>query len=171
MPYAIKCRLECVSAEKVLPICINLYQYGGKDIENVESTIDTRLREWIAVIDRDWASLPGETWMFDIARSIQYLTTDIISHLCFGQPLEFVQNQRDMHGFLKTLESRVPIVEQFSVLTELSTTLMKLSQIARLKKAMISSVKDRQGVGKILGVSTCSTFSVSRWFLASGADM
>lgn len=119
----------------------------------MESAIDVRLKEWIHLIDQKWASLPGETKSFDIGRNIQFLTTDIISHLCFGKPLGFVEYQKDMHDFLQTLESRLPIVEQFSVLTEFNTLLVKLANIPWLKRWMIPSAADCSGVGKILGVS------------------
>ena len=98
----------------------------------MEATIDVRIREWIHMIDRNWASLPGESKRFDIGRSIQFLT---------------------MYDFLKTLESRLPIVEQFSVLTELNTLLLKISNIRWLKKNLIPSATDHSGVGRILGVS------------------
>ncbi|MCJ1404234.1 hypothetical protein MMC11_007459 [Xylographa trunciseda] len=127
--------------------------YGGKDIEGVEPAVDVRLREWIDIIDRNWVSGPGETKRFDIARSVQFLTTDIISHLCFGKPLGFVKNEKDMHGFLQTLESRLPIIEHFSVLTELSSLLLKVSNIPFLKRMLIPCATDQSGVGRIIGVS------------------
>ena len=49
---------------------------------------------------------------------MQYVTTDIISDLCFGEPLGFVKNQPGMHGFLNILETRLPVIEHFTVLTE-----------------------------------------------------
>ena len=84
-------------------------QYGGKDVEGMESAIDARLNEWIHLIDQNWASLPGETKSFDIGRSIQFLTTDIISHLCFGKPLGFVKNQKDM---VRLLQPIFPLFKQ-----------------------------------------------------------
>ena len=131
-------------------------QYGGKDVDGMELAINARLREWICVIDQSWVSLPGETKKFDIGRSIQFLTTDVISHLCFGKPLGFVENQRDMHDFLKTLESRLPVVEQFSVLTEFNSLLLTLSNIDWVKKLLIPSAADHSGVGRILGVCRSS---------------
>ena len=118
----------------------------------MESAIDARIREWVGMIDQNWVSLPGETRKFDVGRSIQFLTTDVISHLCFGKPLGFVENQKDMYDFLKTLESRLPVVEQFSVLTELNSLLMTLSRIHWIKKRLIPSATDYSGVGRILGV-------------------
>lgn len=128
------------------------FQYGGKEIVGVELAVDTRMHEWIDLIDQNWTSLPGESKKFEIARNIQFLTIDIISQLCFGEPLGFVKNQKDMHDFLKTLESRLPIVEQFSVLTELSTLLAKLSTFPWIKKILIPSATDTSGVGRIIGV-------------------
>ncbi|KAL6713983.1 hypothetical protein ACLMJK_008477 [Lecanora helva] len=128
--------------------------YGGKDIESMENAIDTRLKEWIYLIDRAWVSGPWETRKFDIGRSIQFLMTDIISHLSFGEPLGFVQHQKDMHDFFRTLETRLRIVEQFSVLTEFNTLLVKLSSIKWLKRKLIPSATDHHGVGRILRVSS-----------------
>ena len=76
----------------------------------------------------------------------------MISDLCFGKPLGFVEHQEDMHDFLQTLESRLPIVEQFSVITEFNTLLVKLSNIKWLKANLIPNAKDRSGVGKVLAV-------------------
>lgn len=127
-------------------------QYTGRDVEGVESCIDTRIQEWIRVIDQNWVSASGETKKYDLGRNIQFLTTDIICDLCFGRPLGFVKHQKDMHDFLKTLESRLPIVEQFSILTEVNTVLRVLSSSAWLKSCLIPSANDHAGVGRILRV-------------------
>lgn len=89
---------------------------------------------------------------FDIARSLQYLTTDIISHLCFGEPFGFVKTHDDVYGFLATLESRLPIVEKFSVVVELSSLLSALSYIPYFEHYVLPQPTDKNGLGKILGV-------------------
>ncbi|KAL1847038.1 hypothetical protein Plec18170_008814 [Paecilomyces lecythidis] len=88
-----------------------------------------------------------------MARSLQYLTTDIISHLCFGDPFGFVKTHGDVYGFLATLESRLPIVENFSVLVELSGLLSMLSYIPYFKHWVLPKPTDEHGLGKILGIS------------------
>ncbi len=152
MCFAISCHLGYDRSHGLLLIRAHKSQYSGKDVEGVEPAINSRLQEWIRLIDQNWASSPGETRKFDIGRSIQFFSTDVISHLCFGKPLGFVENQKDMHDFLKTLESRLPIVEQFSVLTEFNTLLVKLSNIDWIKRRIIPSAADPSGVGRILGV-------------------
>lgn len=130
-------------------------QYSGKDIEGMEDIVNKRFSEWTNYIDQHWTSYPGEIKKFDIARSIQYLTTDLIAHLCFGQPMGFVEKHEDVHGFLKTLESRLPIAEQFSVMVEVFTLLSTLSRIPWIKRLLIPQNTDTSGVGKILGVCFC----------------
>lgn len=130
-------------------------QYSGKDIEGMEDIINKRFSEWTSYIDQHWTSYPGTIKKFDIARSVQYLTTDLISHLCFGQPMGFVENHEDVHSFLKTLESRLPIAEQFSVMVEFFTLLSMLSLIPWIKRLLIPQNTDTSGVGKILGVCSC----------------
>ena len=118
----------------------------------MENIINERFLEWTKYIETHWTSLDQTTKALDIARSIQYLTTDIISHLCFGQPIGFVARHEDVHGFLETLESRLPIAEQFSVFTELFTLLATVTKIPFIKKCLIPQNTDAFGVGRILGV-------------------
>ena len=87
----------------------------------------------------------------EIGRSIQYLVTDMICRLCFGSPFGFVAKHADCYDFLKTLEERLPIVEKFSIFTEVSTLLSFVSYIPWLKR-ILPSATDRNGIGKIIGV-------------------
>ncbi|KAL8770311.1 MAG: hypothetical protein Q9209_003947 [Squamulea sp. 1 TL-2023] len=119
----------------------------------MEAIIDERVLEWIDFIGQHCTSSEEVTKRLDIGRSTQYLTTDIISHLCFGQPIGFVARHEDVHGFLHTLERRLPIAEQFSVVTELFTLLASVTRIPFFKRLMIPQNSDNYGVGKILGIS------------------
>lgn len=106
----------------------------------------------MSYIDKFGLTKTSETIKFDMARSFQYLTTDIISHLCFGDPFGFVKSHGDVYGFIQTLESRLPIVEFFSVLTEATTLLSAVSSIPMIKRRLIPQPTDEDGLGKILGV-------------------
>ena len=123
-------------------------QYSGRDVPEMENVINERFLEWTKYIETHWTSLNTTTKALNIARSIQYLTTDIISHLCFGQPIGFVAGHDDVHGFLETL----PIAEQFSVFTELFTFLATITKIPFIKRYLIPQNTDPSGVGKTLGV-------------------
>ncbi|KAJ9280836.1 hypothetical protein DTO021D3_2306 [Paecilomyces variotii] len=119
--------------------------YNGNDIPSLEPTIDERIHEWLTYIDSFGISTSSSTVKFDIARSLQYLTTDIISHLCFGEPFGFVKTHDDVYGFLATLESRLPIVEKFSVVVELSSLLSALSYIPYFEHYVLPQPTDENG--------------------------
>ena len=118
----------------------------------MEAIIDERFLDWTQYIDEYGISNDDMTQPFDIGRSTQYLTTDIISHLCFGKPIGFVAKHEDVLGFLHTLETRLPIAEQFSVISELFTVISSVTRVPFLKRWMIPQNTDGSGVGRILGV-------------------
>ena len=118
----------------------------------MEAISDDRFLDWIRYLAEHGISNDDVTKIFDIGRSTQYLTSDIISHLCFGQPLGFVAKHEDVHDFRHTLETRLPIAEQFSVISELFTIVASVTRITFLKRRMIPQNTDSFGVGKILGV-------------------
>ena len=121
----------------------------------MEAIIDERFAQWISYLEQRWISSAETSRVFDIGRSVQYLTTDIITHLCFGAPMGFVRKHEDLHGFLQTLESRLPIAERFSVFRELFALLATVTRIPVLKQILIPNRKNAFGVGKILGVCRC----------------
>ena len=94
----------------------------------------------------------GDAKLFDIGRRIQYLAVDIITHLCFGKPLGFVEQDRDVHDFLYTIESQLPIVQHFSVIIEINTIVRSIMSFSWIKKSLARSAKDKTGIGKIMGV-------------------
>lgn len=141
-------------------------QYEGKDTVGAEATINENLVEWIQYIEMNGLSYPGMTTEFDIARSIQWLLFDMICRLCFGHPFGFISKHEDCYDFQKTLEERLPIVEIFAVVTEMSRILRFVSHVPLLKR-VLPSAKDQSGIGKILGVrlrappQRWSSFSIS----------
>ena len=127
-------------------------QYDGKDIEGFEEGIQESLHEWIQYVEKHGVSYPGNSCKeFEIGRSTQYLVTDMICRLCFGKPFGFVASHADCHDFLKTLEERLPIVEKFSIYTEISKLLSLVSYVPWLKH-ILPSADDQNGIGKIIGV-------------------
>jgi hypothetical protein len=127
--------------------------YAGKDIEGLEAAVDERISDFVQRIEKNWISEPGKTKVFDIAKRIQFLTVDIITHLCFGKPLGFIESDTDLHGFLATIETQLPIVQHFSVILELNTLLLRLCDIPFLKPLIAPRHTDKTGIGMIMGVS------------------
>lgn len=127
--------------------------YGGKEIENLERDISERVAEFVQWLDTKAARRDAEQKPVDLARPIQYLTVDIITHLCFGKPLGFVRESRDLFQFLQTIETQLPIVQHFSVILELNALLRKLVAIPFLVPFITPSARDKSGIGVIMGVS------------------
>ncbi|RDL36198.1 Cytochrome P450 oxidoreductase [Venustampulla echinocandica] len=127
--------------------------YSGKEILGTEAIIDERISDFVERIEQKWVSENGETKVFDIGRRIQYLAVDIITHLCFGEPLGFVDQDRDVHDFLFTIESQLPIVQHFSVIIEINTMVRNIMSFSWIKKALAPSARDKTGIGKIMGIS------------------
>lgn len=130
--------------------------YGGKEIENIEKDISERIVEFIHWLDHKATAFGAEQKPVDLARPIQYLTVDIITHLCFGKPLGFVRESRDLYNFLQTIETQLPIVQHFSVILEINTLLQKLVTIPFVKPFITPSARDKSGIGVIMGVSLIS---------------
>ncbi|MCJ1436398.1 hypothetical protein MMC27_005777 [Xylographa pallens] len=127
--------------------------YAGTDIVDFEPIINACIQDWITHIHVFGISTENSTVKVDLASSIQYLTTDIISYLCFGEPFGFVKQYSDVHGFLQMVESRLPIMEWLSVLTELNKLLSLLANIPLLGQRLLPQSTDKSGVGAIVGIS------------------
>ncbi|KAH9989602.1 putative benzoate 4-monooxygenase cytochrome P450 [Xylariaceae sp. FL0662B] len=126
--------------------------YAGKDIEGVEAAVDERLAEFFSLLEAA-VSHPGSTKTLDIATRIQYYAVDVISHLCFGRPLGFVQANSDHIGFQSTVEWQMPIVMLFSVIVELNSIYYFLSGIPWIRKLIVPSAGDKIGIGPIMKIS------------------
>lgn len=140
--------------------------YAGKDIEGVEAAVDERIAHFVEKIEERWVSKPGTTKVFDIAKRIQFLTLDMISQLCFGRDLGFVEADKDAFDFQATVEMQMPIVGLFSIIVELSHLYYLLSGIPWIRKVIVPSAGDKIGIGPIMAVSMPSLdCSIGRHFL------
>lgn len=139
--------------------------YAGKDIIGLEPAINERMMDFIKRIDENWISEPGQTKPLDIGQRIQFLELDIITHLCFGKPLGFVEADGDVYNFLRTIETQLPILQHFSVFLELNNILLQLVSIPWLKKFFAPSVTDKAGIGMIMGVRLSLAMAQSLMFI------
>lgn len=90
---------------------------------------------------------------FDIGQRIQFLALDIITHLCFGEPLGFLEQDRDVYNFVKTIETQLSIVQHFSVFLEFNVILEGVARIPLIRKLLLPSSADKTGIGMIMGIS------------------
>lgn len=132
--------------------------YAGKEIEGAEEAVDQRIGEFIQRIEERWLSDSDGTAVFDIARRIQFLAVDVITHLCFGKPLGFIESDSDVFNFLATIEMQLPIVQHFSVILEFNNLLLQMVNIPFLKRLIVPSSSDKKGIGMIMGVCKYTCF-------------
>ncbi|KAI9701772.1 MAG: hypothetical protein M1836_001115 [Candelina mexicana] len=127
--------------------------YAGKDIDGLEATVGERMTDFMDRIDKNWVSEDGNTVVFDIAKRIQFLAVDIITHLCLGKPLGFMETDSDVSNFLRIIETQLPFVQHFSVLLELNTIVLRVVDIPWFKKMIAPSSSDKTGIGMIMGIA------------------
>ena len=130
-----------------------MWQYAGQGIDDVEPTIDEHILNWIRCIDAHCLAQRRSSRAFDIGKSIQFLTVDLITQLCLGEAFGCVDSNRDQFDFLATVRTGSAISQHFSVLLEVNRLLFYLTKIPFLRRLLVPSVKDKTGVGKIMGVS------------------
>ena len=123
---------------------------------NMEIEIDDHICKWLERIGDFGLSHPGSPKVFDIGKSIQYLTVDIISHLCLGEEFGCVENDNDQYNFLGAVETGTIASLYLSVSSELRGLLSFLTTIPFMHRLLVPSAKDKDGIGRVMGVSTSS---------------
>lgn len=78
----------------------------------------------------------------------EYFTLDVISDIAFGKAFGFLAENRDMFDYIKTTEETLPFVVVVGILPSLN----KILQIKAINKLFMPSVKDKLGLGKIMGL-------------------
>ncbi|MCJ1287895.1 hypothetical protein MMC26_007247 [Xylographa opegraphella] len=118
-----------------------------------ESMVSERVSDWIHRLDKDWASPPRATKVFDIAKSIEYLGIDIMTHLSFGSPLGFVETNTDLFGYLRMFHQKIPLATYLSTLLELNAFKSWIAKFPYLFDKLVPTADDTEGFGKLMGIS------------------
>lgn len=130
-------------------ITLTVLQYGGKDIPNLESSIDKHIMVLVHLIEANYLSTNGTSRIMDWATIAQYFTLDVLSEVAFSQPFGYLQQNKDLHDYLKTVKALMPMMELQANIPAINTILS--SNIIR--KLMAPTASDRIGLGKIMGIA------------------
>ena len=114
--------------------------------------------QWLHKIRTLSSSKFAQSVTLDISRQIQYLTVDIISKICLGQPFGCIENENDQYDFLETVKDATPISLYLTVFPELSALLFHLTRIPFIRHIIVPSTTDESGLGKIMGVCSSENF-------------
>jgi hypothetical protein len=88
----------------------------------MEAAIDTQIAQFIELIETKYLSTNVEYRPMDFAQKAQYFTLDVISDLAFGQALGYLEQDADVHDYIKITESSVPgmlVMANFPTLVDL----------------------------------------------------
>ena len=124
--------------------------YAGKEIPQLETEIDERIRDFISLIERKYVCTntePGR--QMDLARTAQYFTLDVISALAFDQPFGDLIIDEDKFDYIKTVENAMFGLMFMTELPELYSFLERSS----LVKFLAPSGKDDFGFGKLIAIA------------------
>ncbi|KAM0318362.1 hypothetical protein ACHAO8_001753 [Botrytis cinerea] len=122
--------------------------YSGKEVENLEQSIDRQLNAFIGLIERKYLSTATDFRPFDFAKKIQYFALDAITDVAFGTPFGCLAQDHDMYDYIKTVEQLLPAAVVAGVLPWLLT----LSRSFVLKP-FLPTEKDKLGFGKMIQVA------------------
>ncbi|MCJ1398854.1 hypothetical protein MMC11_002055 [Xylographa trunciseda] len=118
-----------------------------------ESIVSERVSDWADRLDKDWTSTAQATKVLDIAKTIEYLGLDIMTHLCFGNPLGFVETNTDLYGYLQMFHEKIPLATYMSILLELNTLKDLIACIPWLFDKLVPAADDAEGFGKLMGIT------------------
>ncbi|KAJ5809734.1 benzoate 4-monooxygenase cytochrome P450 [Penicillium pulvis] len=120
--------------------------YGGRGIANEEQHVDQQIHKLIILIEQRYISTRAALRPLDLARTMQYLTQDIITAIGFGKPAGYLEANSDIYGILETSEALHRPVHMVTLLP----TLRKVLE-SRLLKPFHPRPHDGHGIGKFLG--------------------
>ncbi|KAJ5964791.1 benzoate 4-monooxygenase cytochrome P450 [Penicillium vulpinum] len=120
--------------------------YGGKGIANEEQLVEQQIENLIALIERQYVSTQVALRPCNLARTMQYLTQDVITAVGFGKSAGYLEADRDMYGILETSEALHRPVHMVTLLP----TVRKILE-SRLLKPFHPKPHDGRGVGRFLG--------------------
>jgi cytochrome P450 len=119
--------------------------YTGKDIPCLETRIDERVLELVAVLEK----YVKTSQTVDFAHLAQYLALDVLTDLAFGRPVGYLAAEEDLYEYINKSADFLPIME-------LGTNHPWINKIlsSRLMQYLAApKASDRTGLGALIGIA------------------
>jgi len=127
-------------SDKVLTFC----KYSGKEVENLESDVDSLVLELIQLIKREYTGK-----VMDFARLAQYFTLDVLSKVAFGTAFGYLEANEDLYDYNKTSAQFLPILE----LITNHASIRAILNSRPVQALAAPKGTDKIGQGRILGIA------------------
>lgn len=122
--------------------------YSGKENPNLEPDMDKVILSMINLIKTKYISSGSSLKPMDLGQVLQYLTLDIITALSLGKAFGWLEDE-DKYAYVATMEANLPAMNFMSAVPALS----RLLRIPAIQRAVLPTVKDRVGMGKVKAVA------------------
>lgn len=123
--------------------------YSGKENVTLEKDIDDCVLELVNLIDRKYLSSQGKIIPMDLARKIQFLTSDIMSKLSFDAKFHDLRDDNDNLEYIHEVETMFPNI--FCTCT-IPRVIEFLTDVGFLG-LFAPSANSKLGLGKVLAIT------------------
>lgn len=125
------------------------YGYSGKENPELESTVDSCLNLFFKLIREKYTSGRGVDRQVDFARIAQYLGIDVVAAIALGEPYGFLEQDDDVHDYIKTQMALLPVFEVLGTFPYLDS----IVRIPWISKHAMPKPTDNHGMGRIIGMA------------------
>lgn len=126
--------------------------YAGKENELLEQDIDDCVRDLVHLIEERYVSVPPEkVTPMDLARKIQYFTTDVISRIAMDNKFHDLRDDNDNYGYIQEAESVVPNIASTQAFPNVLQFLTDIGLLKLLAPDFGST--STLGLGKIMSIT------------------
>ena len=124
--------------------------YSGKDNLSLEADIDECVLDLMQLIDHKYTTTaPAQVRRMELARKIQFFTSDIMSKLSFDAKFNDLRDDNDNFGYIHEIETLFPNI--FCTCTVPS--LLNFLERTGIMSLMAPSGESKFGLGKILAIT------------------
>ncbi|KAK0657838.1 cytochrome P450 [Cercophora newfieldiana] len=123
--------------------------YSGREVPSMEKDIDEQIGELKALIEREYLSTEKAVEPMDWGLVAQYFTLDSLTRVAFGEALGYLETNSDVHEYIQTMEDSGIYFALCSDVPWLGRVFLSKFVLGLLGP----SVKDRKGLGVIMGVA------------------
>lgn len=122
--------------------------YSGKENASLESDIDECILDLMNLIDSKYVSRDGSVRM-ELARKVQYFTSDIMSKLSFDAKFNDLRDDNDNYGYIHEVETIYPNIFAVGAIPAVVDFCTKLG----ILDLMTPGEDSKLGVGKIQAIT------------------
>ncbi|KKY26578.1 putative cytochrome p450 [Diplodia seriata] len=124
--------------------------YAGKENPTLEADIDKQVASLVSLIKRKYIFSPASNPTYiDFGKAAQYFTLDVITALGFGFPFGYLERDEDVHEYVKTTETVIPVL----VLSCCYPLMNKILGHPWVRAITGPHTEDKVGLGKLMGLA------------------